>query len=124
MIEGLKLDVSAAELTERFSGLIAWHRSRAGGCAVRLRRLGEIQSEVRNIDADLDALGWDGGCNRLTEALERKRTHHLECASVLEFLRDHLAAGEVYRLDAEDLRWAGLIPRSASHEPNPLNVHE
>ena len=124
MIEGLKLDVSAAELTQRFSGAIAWHRSRASGCAVRLRRLGEIEDEVQHIDADLDALGWDGGYGGLREALERKRTYHLERASVLEFLRDHLVAGEVYRLDMEDLRWAGLIPRNASHQPNRLHRHE
>jgi hypothetical protein len=112
VIEGLKLDVSAAELAQRLSGLIAWHESRASGCGDRLQRLGEIKHEVRNIDGHLDDLGWRGGFDRLSEALERKRVHHRKRAFVLEFLRDHLVAGEVYRLGAEDLRLAGLIPRS------------
>lgn len=110
MIEGLKLDVSAEELAQRLSGLIAWHESRASGCDDRLQRLGEIKNEVQNIDGDLDDLGWDRGFDRLRDALERKRTHHRDRASVLEFLRDHLVAGEVYRLDVEDLRLTGLIP--------------
>jgi hypothetical protein len=124
MIEGLKLDVSAEELAQRLSGLIAWHESRARGCDGRLRRLGEIEEEVQNIDADLDALGWGGGYDRLSEALERKRMHHLERASMLEFLRDHLVAGEVYRLDVEDLRLAGLFPRTVFIERNRLRVPE
>jgi hypothetical protein len=109
MIEGLKLDVSAEELAQRLSGLIAWHESRARGCDGRRRRLGEIEEEVQNIDADLDALGWGWGYESLSEALERKRIYHLERASMLEFLRDHLVAGEVYRLDVEDLRLAGVV---------------
>jgi hypothetical protein len=113
VIEGLKLDVPAEELAQRLSGLIAWHESRAGGCDHRLQRLGEIKDEVENIDRHLDDLGWDRGYDRLSDALERKRTHHRERAFVLEFLRDHLVAGEVYRLGAEDLRMAGLIPRSS-----------
>jgi hypothetical protein len=114
VIEGLKLDVPAEELAQRLSGLIAWHESRASGCDGRLQRLGEIKNEVQNIDGHLDDLGWDGGYDRLSDALGRKRTHHRERAFVLEFLRDHLVAGEVYRLDAEDLRLAGLIPRGNS----------
>ena len=110
MIEGLKLDVSAAELAQRLSRLSAWHESRASGCDDRLRRLGEINAELQNLDSCLDRLGWDGGCARLSAALERKRTHHRDRASVLEFLRDHLVKGETYRLDVKDLRFAGLLP--------------
>ena len=111
MIEGLKLDVSAEELAQRLSRLSAWHESRASGCDDRLRRLGEINAELQNLDSCLDRLGWAGGCARLSAALERKRTHHRERASVLEFLRDHLVKGEVYRLDVQDLRFAGLLPQ-------------
>ncbi len=110
MIEGLRLDVSAEELVHRLSELIAWHESRAGGCDDRLQRLGEIKNGIQNIDAYLDDLGWDGGFDRLAQALARKLMHHRERASVLEFVRDHLVKGEVYRLDLQDLRFAGLLP--------------
>jgi hypothetical protein len=117
VIEGLKLDVPADELARRLSELIAWHESRAGGCDDRLRRLAAIQAEVRNIDEHLDGLGWEGGFERLSGALERTRAHHRERAWVLVFLRDHLVSAEVYRLDVEDLRLTGLIPRELSERP-------
>ena len=98
MIEGLKLDVPAEELARRLSELIAWHESRARGCDDRLRRLAAIQAEVQNIDEHLDGLGWEGGFERLSGALERTRAHHRERAAVLVFLRDHLVSAEVYRL--------------------------
>ena len=112
MIEGLRLDVSAEELARRLSELIAWHESRASGCGHRLRRLGEIKNGIQNIDGRLDDLCWDGGYDRLTQALAGKLMHHRERASLLEFLRDHLVEGEVYRLDLQDLRFAGLLPGS------------
>jgi hypothetical protein len=109
MIEGLKLDVSGQELVERLARLIAWHESRVSGCNDRLQRLGEIEKAIQDIDRHLDAIGWDSGYGGLIEALERKRTEHRERASLLEFLRDHLVAGEVYRLDVRDLQRAGLL---------------
>jgi hypothetical protein len=109
VIEGLKLDVSADELAQRLSTLIAWHAFRAAGCDDRLQRLARINSELQNVDRYLDGIGWSGGQDRLAEALERKRTHHRGRASVLEFLRDHLAKGEVYRLGLDDLRSTGLL---------------
>ena len=109
MIEGLKLDVSAEELAQRLSTLIAWHAFRAAGCDDRLQRLGRINSAFQNVDRYLDGIGWNGGQDRLAAALERKRTHHRGRASVLEFLRDHLVKGEVYRLAVQDLRSTGLF---------------
>jgi hypothetical protein len=35
---------------------------------------------------------------------------HAERLALLTFLRDHLVAGEVYRLDEEDLKFAELLP--------------
>jgi hypothetical protein len=43
---------------------------------------------------------------------------------MLEFLRDHLVAGEVYRLDVEDLRVAGVVPRTVFSERSRLRVPE
>jgi hypothetical protein len=117
MIEGLKLDVSAQELVQRLAGLIAWHESRVSGCDDRLQRLCEIEKGIQDIDGHLDGLGWDSGYGGLIEALLRKRTEHRERASLLEFFRDHLVAGEVYRLDVRDLQLAGLLP---GFEPSPL----
>jgi hypothetical protein len=117
VIEGLKVDVSAQELVQRLAGLIAWHESRVSGCDDRLLRLGEIKTEIQDIECHLDAIGWDSGYGGLVEALERKRTEHRERVSLLEFLRDHLVAGEVYRLDVRDLQRAGLL---AGVESSPL----
>jgi hypothetical protein len=117
MIEGLKLDVSAQELVQRLADLIAWHESRVGGCDDRLRRLCEIEKDIQDIDGHLDGLGWDSGYGGLVEALERKRTEHGERVSLLQFFRDHLVAGEVYRVDVRDLQLAGLLP---GFEPSAL----
>jgi hypothetical protein len=109
VIEGLKLDVPAEELAQRLSTSIAWHAFRAGGCDDRLQRLGRIDSEFQAVDRYLEGIGWSGGQARLAAALERKRTHHRRRASALEFVRDHLAKGEVYRLGLDDLRLTGLF---------------
>jgi hypothetical protein len=42
-------------------------------------------------------------------ALDRRRLYHHERAALLTFLRDHLVAGEVYRLSPDELRLAELI---------------
>lgn len=42
--------------------------------------------------------------------LERKLREHQERAQFLTFLRDHISAAEVYRLDAMDLRMVDILP--------------
>jgi hypothetical protein len=107
VIEGLKFDVSAEELSRRLGEAIASHESRVSGCERRLRRLEDIQ---RRTDLDPVGLGFDGGYPSLRAALDRRRAHHRDRALVLTFLRDHLVAGEVYRLNPDELRLAEVIP--------------
>ena len=42
--------------------------------------------------------------------LERKHQEHPARVALLTFLRDHLVAGEMYRLGEEDLRFGELLP--------------
>jgi hypothetical protein len=106
LIDGLKFDVSAEELSRRLGEAIASHESRITGCERRLRRLEDIQ---RRTDLDPVELGSNGGYPSLRAALERRRTYHRERAAALTFLRDHLVAGEVYRLNPDELRLAEII---------------
>lgn len=103
MIEGLKLDVSAAELSERLAKVVASHESRATGCTERLRRLAAIEREAEDAGRILSELGWKGGWDALQKRLAKKRSQHLRHAAWLAFLRDHLPQGEIYRLGERDL---------------------
>src|SRR5688572_17985974 len=109
VIEGLKLDVSAAELSERLTKLIESHRSRATGCAERLRRLASIERETDDAGRMLRELGWQGGCDALQKRLAKQRARHLRHAAWLTFLRDHLPQGEIYRLGERDLWLVALL---------------
>ena len=74
--------------------------------AAQIRRLGDIGPDPEDNDVVAELRG--GGSPR--HSLERKHHQHKERAALLTFLRDHLVAGEVYRLDQEDLRFAELLP--------------
>jgi hypothetical protein len=108
VIEGLKLDVSAAELSERLSKVIESHESRAVECGTRMRRLGAIEG-TSDAGSILTELGWKGGVDSLRKRLARRRTRHLRSRAWLRFLRDHLAHGEVYRLGERDFWLVALL---------------
>ena len=106
MIQGLKLDVPAEELIARLDERVAMHRTKVEAFDAQLRRLGEIGPDPD----DDDVLAELRGRGSPRHGLEQKHQQHLERAELLTFLRNHLVAGEVYRLSEEDLRFAELLP--------------
>ena len=108
MIEGLQLDVPAAELFRVLSRLIHADDSDAAGCELRMRRLNVLQQKTENATL-LDELGWKGGFNSLRRRLLRKRCRHRRRRARLVFLRDHLIHGEVYRLGDRDMWLIALV---------------
>ena len=106
MVEGLKLDVRAEELIARLDERVSAHRAKADAYGAQLRRLGEIgpDPEDDNVVAELRGRGSP------RRSLEQKHQLHTQRAALLTFMRDHLVAGEIYRLSEEDLRFAELLP--------------
>jgi hypothetical protein len=94
VIEGLKIQMTAAELGRRLTERIAWHTASA-----------------RELDEDLQRPESDRR-DRLTpeHIVEHDMLEHEEQAEVLTLLRDHLIQGEVYCLSETDLRFADLTP--------------
>jgi len=106
MVEGLKLDVRAEELVARLDERVSAHRAKVDAYAAQLRRLGDIGPDPDDDDGMAELRGR-GSPRR---SLEQKHQQHTERAALLTFLRDHLVAGEIYRLSEEDLRFAELLP--------------
>jgi hypothetical protein len=106
MIEGLKLDVKAEELATRLDERIAAHTAKVEAYAAQLERLGDLGPDP----SDDDVMSELRGRGSPRRSLERKHQEHRERVALLTFVRDHLVAGEVYRLDDQDLRFAELLP--------------
>src|SRR5207249_818107 len=84
MIDGLKIQMTAAELAERLNERIDWHEATAS----------EYEAELRKPE----------------HMLEHELKEHRERAGVLRLVRDHLIAGELYLLEERDLQFADLVP--------------
>jgi hypothetical protein len=97
--------VTGRELSVRLGERVRWHRGRADVLIEQLAKLGEVERAVRD---DLDTLLARLKSPRGT--LERAMRAHQERAVYLAFVRDHLKADAVYRLDAADLRMIDLVP--------------
>jgi hypothetical protein len=94
MIEGLKIQMSAAELAKLIDERIERREAEASECEADLRR---PENERR------DPLEPE-------HIIEREMEEHRQRAVVLRILRDHLIAGETYLLDDRDLEFADLVP--------------
>jgi hypothetical protein len=104
MIDGLKVQMTTEALRTRLAERIAWHRRAAAA----------FEAEWRRPDADReDPLMPD-------HMLEHEVREHREQAGMLELLRDHLVAGEIYQLGEMDLRFADLVPELHLECPAPL----
>ena len=96
MIEGLKLAFPGARLRELMDERIQWHEGRVAHFTRELARRGTEKT-------DEDALVPP-------HMLEHERDEHIDRLNVLVLIREHLDAGETYRLAESDLRLADLIP--------------
>lgn len=104
-IQGLALRVNGRELAVRLGERVRWHRERADVLIEQLARLGEVERAARD---DLDAVLGRFDTPRGT--MEKALRDHQARATYLAFVRDHLSADAVYRLDSADLRMIDLVP--------------
>lgn len=95
MIDGLKLTLSGAELRKLLDERIADHQHGADSWAHEKMRATEDETE----DTPLP----DHVCVNEAE-------RHAWRVEVLRFLRDHVEAGETYRLSASHLEFGELLP--------------
>jgi hypothetical protein len=100
MIEGLHVDVPAAEVKEAFRRRIEHHTERL---AIHRRQL-ELLREAMGGDAR-EARG--SGRNPIDEQQE-KVTEHSDAIAYCSFMHDHLVADETYRLKEGEVFKLGI----------------
>ena len=106
MIEGLKVDLTADELTRLLEERIDHHQDVAADCDTRRIRLQAVTTpDPDDTDQQL-AAAWPAFADNLGRRAER----HRDRAAALQFLRDHVVAGEIYRLGEADLGMLQLWP--------------
>ena len=107
MIEGFRIDITVEELSRHLETRIQRHRDAADECDTKRIRI-EAVTPPDDDDEEGDMMAcWPGyACE-----LERRATRHRQAETALLFLRDHLVAHEIYRLDAPDLRLLELWPQ-------------
>ena len=98
MIEGLKIEMSAAELARRLEERIEWREAEASDCEADLRK---PEKDRRDPLPD--------------HIIEHDLEHHRQRAAILRLLRDHLVADETYLLEDRDLEFADLVPDFNAH---------
>ena len=106
MIEGFRIEMTAAEILGHLEARIERHRERAARCdAKRIRLEGANEPIVPDDEEDPQlAMCWPGYIEDLERRVERHRRHE----AALIFLRDHVVAHEIYRLGESDLRFLEL----------------
>jgi hypothetical protein len=107
MIEGLKVDLTAEELSTIIENCIAHHKDVAADCDARRIRLHAVTTPSPEDTEEQLAAAWPA----YLENLERRAERHRDRAEALQFLRDHLVADEVYRLGEEELELLRLWPQ-------------
>jgi uncharacterized coiled-coil DUF342 family protein len=98
IIEGVKVQLTTAELRNRLESLRAEHREKADSYAEQLDKLGELEVE-RNVSLDP------------TTTLRNRRDEHAKKAAFFAFISDHLVENAVYELSERDLYELELLSR-------------
>jgi hypothetical protein len=94
MIDGLKVQMTAAELASRLQARIQWNE----------RTAKQYEEELLKDEADReDPL-------RPEHMIAHEVQEHRARAGTLTLLRDHLVPGEIYLLGERDLQFADLVP--------------
>jgi hypothetical protein len=101
MIEGLKLDFSVKELKEHLDRLARHHDER--------RVFYERQAQTLKDGGAEENANFTGGNPR--QQLEQKAKEHSNKSALFQVFSDHLVAGEVYRLQEQDLIRLELLSR-------------
>ena len=102
---GIQLNVPGRELVVRLGERIRWHRERADALILQMKKVAEVEREAA--DDLLDILGQYASPRK---PLEKRVREHQDRAAFLTFLRDHIDAHELYRLDSADLRMTEILP--------------
>lgn len=111
MIDGFRIEMTADELVQHLEGRIYHHRTAASDCDTKRIRFEAVGSPPEDEDGEAPFLAaWPG----YGAELERRAEGHKRREATLTFLRDHVIAREIYRLDEHDLRLLELWPRRAS----------
>ena len=118
MIEGLRVDLTADELTRLLEERIEHHREVAADCdSRRIRLQAVVTPDPDDTDEQLAA-----ALPAYVDNLERRAERHRDRADALEFLRDHLVAHEIYRLGETDLEMLQLWPEDTMVRASSENV--
>jgi hypothetical protein len=105
VVQGIRLQVSGRELAVRIGERIRWHRERGDALIEQMKKLTDLERGAA--DALAGALGRYESPRAV---LEKKLREHQERASFLTFVRNHVSADEIYRLDSSDLRMTEILP--------------
>jgi hypothetical protein len=105
IVHGIKLTVSGRELGVRLTDRIRWHRERGDALVTQMKRLEDVER-----DAGDDLANVLGRYDSPRVALDKKLREHQERASFLAFVRDHIVAEQIYKLDSTDLRMTEILP--------------
>jgi hypothetical protein len=105
MIEGFRIEVTADELGRHLDERITHHHERAADYERRAKELEALTGSPLDDDDEGMMRCWG-----IDDQMERKATRHRDREALLVYLRNHLVAGEVYRLTEADLRSLELFP--------------
>jgi hypothetical protein len=98
MIDGLKLTIPGEELRTLLEAQIQHHEESAAGWTHERERTSADETDEAPLLPD--------------HLCEHEAERHEWRAEVLAFIRDHIEAGETYRLAATDLEFGELLPRA------------
>lgn len=100
MIEGLKIDVSSAELTDHLADRASYHQEKRAFYTKQAKAL--VDGGIRENP---------GVSNDPTAQLQNSAKTHAEREAFFRFLAEHVVADETYRLSEQDLTRLEIVSR-------------
>jgi len=109
VIEGFQIEMTAQQLQAYLRRRADHHRDAAAECDLRREQSGcSGRSESGELDRPIVA-GW----LRWADELDDDAAQHRRRMAALLFLREHIVADEIYRLDRSDLQFLEMWPRES-----------
>jgi hypothetical protein len=107
VIDGFRIDMTVEELSRHLERRIQHHREAADECDSKRVRVEAVTPPDDDDEEGHFMACWPGYAGEL----DRRAARHRHSEAALIFLRDHLIAREIYRLDERDLQLLELWPR-------------
>jgi hypothetical protein len=104
-IRGIQLTVTGRELVVRLNDRIRFHRERADTLTAQMAKIAQAEREAAD-DLSVAFSTYESPRVRL----DKRVREHQERALFLTFIRDHVNADDVYRLDSSDLKMTEILP--------------